>query len=886
MVVLPPYIRALGSPRRSPQAAGFPSAYSRTCAIPNGIEEAAHTLETPANQDFLISDCGNGPGSFSSGKISKSLDAFSYSANLDSDEQSEANSELWKLLLENNSATFSPRRGSIMPTESRYYTRAEGPSPLTQQLTSVSSYVPAAQSTNDNDFSLSDFSLSDFSLSDFNLDPNLSVFERSLQGSTTAHRSSPQPDLHSCSPGQRMSNSPIRLTDRRNTHYEDIELNMDSGNTSTAGQVRGPVTEEDVSTQSIASLLVLLRSLIFPRFDTASQKYEYGNSVLSDLLGPDRCERLFFEYEELLESYLERSLETIRKRRSARIYGTFSSGPNLYVCGPKEGSVGSDVTTMRSKPTEATIAPKLQNTFSHRCETPMGVVLFRVREVLGDPTEEEGIGSEPLVRISFMPRASERTTGLCVQLFGQIGGPAIIREINTFNVRPYGRDAVLDRITHKDLKGIQTLFDLGEASARDVDPRGVSLVGVGTDAIRRGDSLCLLKLQSAMYIGSLDIFRLLLQRGASPYVREDSGRITDVITVIWKHFAAANSGQLWGLEEILLRSFRSFKHCVALTEIALENDCTIDSAYNRTLAASPLFNIVGQRMEEADPVDAINYLFSIGWDFEEQNHLGQTPLLYAACECYSPAARCLRTLIGRGARLDARDDTGRGPLHCALCPTPGIKSWANPGCTFEFEETGNNNTEEVEYSNNTLLRSLWVTEDDRFARDYYDAETRHDCPTTSQLPNAYRSSNSLDGVRISQLVPNNGCIAPAEQTTPTEFSSSDSDSDASTCAEDGDAEDDEDDSEDDDNDYVYCADEEGNYSWIRNPVHVLKNRVKTKLKILLEAGCDPNDFDDHGKSPNDYADDGLWPQWLWALETTGYVYDGENGLWVKQVAFT
>ena len=868
MVVLPPYIRALGSPRRSPQAAGFPSAYSRTSAIPNGIEEAAHTLEMPANQDLLSIDCGNGPGNLSSGKTSKSLDAFSYSVNLDSDDQSEANSELWKFLLENNSAKFSPRRGALMPTESRHYTRAECPSLLMQQLTSVSSYVPAAQSTNDNDFSLSDF----------NLDPNLSEF-------ITAHRSSAQPDFHSRSPDQRMIISPLRLTDRRNTHHEDIELNMDSGNTSAAGQVRGPVTEEDVSTQSIASLLGLLRSLIFPRFDTASQKYEYGNSVLSDLFGPDRCERLCFEYEELLESYLERSLETIRKRRSARIYGTFSSGPNLHVCGPKEGFLCSDVTRMRSKPTEATIAPKLRKTFSHTCETAMGVVFFRVREVPGDPTEEEGIGSEPLVRISFTPRASERTTGLCVQLFGQIGGPAIIREINTFNVRPYD-SAIFNYIVRNDLKSVQRLFDSGAASARDVNPRGVSLLEVGTDAIRRGDSVCLLKLQPAMHVGSLAIFRLLLQGGASAYVCEDSGRTTDVITAIWKQFAEANSGRLCLLEQILVESLRSFTQCVAMTQIALENGCTIDSAYNRTLAASPLFNIVGQNMEEADPVDAINYLFSIGWDFEEQNCLGQTPLLYAACECYSPAARCLRTLIGRGARLDARDDTGRGPLHCALCPTPGIKSWANPICTFEFEETEHNNTEGVEYSNNTLLRGVWITEDDRFARDYYDTETRHDCPTTSQLPNAYRSSNSLDGVRTCQLVPNDGCIAPAEQTTLTELSSSDSDTDASSCAEDGDAEDDEDDSEDDDGDYVYCADEEGNYSWIRNPVHVLKNRVKTKLKILLEAGCDPNDFDDHGKSPSDYARDGLWPQWLWALETTGYVYDGENDRWVKQVAFT
>lgn len=655
MVVLPPYIRALVSPQLSPQAAGIPSAYSRTFAIPNGIEEATHTLEMPAHQGLLMSNCGNGPGNFRSGRISKSLDVFSCSVNLDSDKQSEANSELWKYLLENGSATFSPRRESLIPTESRHYPRAEGPSPLTQQLTSVSSNVPAAQSINDNSSSLSDF----------DLDPNFSVFLRSPQGSITAHRSSAQLELHSRSPDQSTSISPVRLTDGRNTHYEDIELNMDSGNTSAVGQVCGPVKEEDLSTQSIASLLVLLRSLIFPRFDTASQKYEYGNSVLSDLFGPQRCEWLCFEYEELLESYLERSLETIRKRRSARIYGTFSSEPNLHVCGSKEGSVCSDEITMRFNPTGATIAPKLRNTFSHSCETPMGVVLFRVREVPGDTSEEEGIGSESLIRISFMPRASKRTTGLCVQLFGQIGGPAIIREINTFNVIPYGSGI---SFYNKDLKGVQTLFDLGVADARDVNPGGQTNLAVGTDAIRRSDSLCLLKLQDAMLCGVPDIFRLLLRSGASAYVCEDSRRPTDIITAIWKTFAEANSGELCFLEAILKENLRSVKQCVAMTQIALEYDCTIDSAdsaNDSTLAATPLFDIVGKPMEEADPVDAIDYLFSIGWDFEEQNYRGQTPLLYAAYQCFSPAARCLRTLIGKGARLDAKCSGGRGPLHWA-----------------------------------------------------------------------------------------------------------------------------------------------------------------------------------------------------------------------------
>lgn len=66
---------------------------------------------------------------------------------------------------------------------------------------------------------------------------------------------------------------------------------------------------------------------------------------------------------------------------------------------------------------------------------------------------------------------------------------------------------------------------------------------------------------------------------------------------------------------------------------------------------------------------------------------------------------------------------------------------------------------------------------------------------------------------------------------PIESSSSDSDSDASSCAEECIP-------KVDDDEYVYCANEWGNKDWIRNPAYVLKDRVRAKLKTLLEAGCE------------------------------------------------
>lgn len=146
--------------------------------------------------------------------------------------------------------------------------------------------------------------------------------------------------------------------------------------------------------------------------------------------------------------------------------------------------------------------------------------------------------------------------------------------------------------------------------------------------------------------------------------------------------------------------------------------------------------------------------------------------------------------------------------------------------------------------NNWMLSQIFDTEDRRHVQDYYDAESILDPLTT-----------------------------PAEQLLPTGLSMSDLDSDASLCAGQSILE-----SEDDD--YVYCVDEMGDSHWIRNPTHLLKDRVKTKLKILLEAGCDPNDRDKYGESTNDYARHGIWSQWLWALEKTGYFFDEEQNRWI------
>ena len=316
---------------------------------------------------------------------------------------------------------------------------------------------------------------------------------------------------------------------------------------------------------------------------------------------------------------------------------------------------------------------------------------------------------------------------------------------------------------------------------------------------------------------------------------------------------------------------KKFEECVAITQLALENDCTIDSANHRVIHAGPLFSLVGSERADVDAatlVNAICYLLSIGWDLEEKNRVGQTPLLYAAAVCGPHAARCLRALVEKGARLDAKDVVGRGPLLSALGPPIYVSNWMD--LTFIWHSGGN------DCDNNWTLSEFFRTEDRRHVRNYYDTENISDPlePLTSSRKS--RFTPSLDDNESSQLLRDQQPNFTTEQLMSVDLAMSDLDSNASSCSEESVL-------SSIDDDYVYCFNDDGDGVWIRNPCHVLKDRVRIKLKILLEAGCDPNEFDEYGESTNDYARRGLWSQWLWALDKTGYILDEEQNRWVKRI---
>ena len=331
-----------------------------------------------------------------------------------------------------------------------------------------------------------------------------------------------------------------------------------------------------------------------------------------------------------------------------------------------------------------------------------------------------------------------------------------------------------------------------------------------------------------------------------------------------------------------------------MTQLALDNDCNIADANNQVLSSGPLFRIVDYAyvtdLDSSDLRDVIHYLTSIGYSLEERNATGQTPLLYAASQCFPATAIHLRLRIERGARLDAKDNDGLGLLHTVLLRYFYLIDWKNEMCPYE--RYGAYGYPHQSYSNwvpdeRDVYRQLarLLRQDDgeyyRHGESVEDPLTR--LRSTSVFQSTPSNADSGPDLESSCLMDLQGSQVAIEQSLPTVASISELESDAAFGAVEYILED------DDVDDYVIAREEiSGREYWTRNPVPLLKARVAAKLKILLEAGCDPNLLDDDGLSPSDFAKpgqwsrEGFWSQWSWALRVTGYTFDAEQNRWIKR----
>ncbi len=380
-----------------------------------------------------------------------------------------------------------------------------------------------------------------------------------------------------------------------------------------------------------------------------------------------------------------------------------------------------------------------------------------------------------------------------------------------------------------------------------------------------------------------------------------------MVWAIWAEFAdACMDGGRWGLPQT---NIRSVDQCISMSDAALRYGCDIDNsiAFNRKWP-NPLFTMVDEYFRTIPPqalMDALRYLCNIGYDIEERNSEGATLLLFEATRLCPSVISILKFLIEKGADLCAVDPYNRGALHFALMAPETWGAWSS-SCTDVCDH--------FEYDHESWASWWFLTESESYAEDYCNDDLT---PAPSSIDDIQSDPLACDDRAQERLYRESGGSCLSTTGSPrsvshtsrsrsgqyieldeANYDNEDDEKDVEDEDEEGDSGEDnfgeEEDEADEDNDtedleipegYVLCYDlDEDSLRMIRKPLPILKTRLRFKLLTLLRAGCDPNLLDNNGNSPSDDARyHGLWPEWTWALQNAGYVFDEDSDRWVKRL---
>ena len=397
-----------------------------------------------------------------------------------------------------------------------------------------------------------------------------------------------------------------------------------------------------------------------------------------------------------------------------------------------------------------------------------------------------------------------------------------------------------------------------------------------------------------------------------------------MVWAIWDGFASAHlEFSSPGLPQSMIRSV---DQCISMSNAALGYGCDMDNsiAYMHSPRLSnPLFKIVDHwdfGTSQANKVDhwsygssqavmdAIRYLRNIGYDIEERNSRGETLYLYGATLIDPFVITSLKFLIEIGADTSAMDLHNCGALHLALMPPYHWGAWGS-SCT--------ENCNHDEYGHEIWASEMFLTESESYAEDYCNdgltpapstvdefQSNRLACDARSQK-RLYRTSGgkffpTTDSIRSESHMSRSrhGQYVDLDETDDDnedeEIDVEDEDEDEDeeeASSEDSSREVEDETNEDDDTEhveipkgYILRRDHHNRARIIRDPLPILKTRLRFKLLTLLRAGCDPNALDNKGNSPSDDARyHGLWPEWTWALLNAGYGFDKHSNLWMKNL---
>ena len=249
---------------------------------------------------------------------------------------------------------------------------------------------------------------------------------------------------------------------------------------------------------------------------------------------------LLDELENLLSWSYEASAKAIKQRRLAKNGASkdqFSKNSDIRNDNYEVEGTETKLRRRRSGRSRALSGPQTKLTGVWSCHMPNYTLNIRLRTVIPPHLIVDDKESSSLLEVSSIPITGNRTTGVTaifINPFAKTQGPRISPEIQTFNVVPEGSE-IIRCVQNNDLRGVQSLFDLGKASPSDVDHRGFSLLSASALLYSSMPPLtssfvgqylaffaCASRisetnkslLQYAMHNGCSDIFNLLVRTGA------------------------------------------------------------------------------------------------------------------------------------------------------------------------------------------------------------------------------------------------------------------------------------------------------------------------------------------------------------------------------------
>ena len=227
--------------------------------------------------------------------------------------------------------------------------------------------------------------------------------------------------------------------------------------------------------------LQLMKSHLQMLSDHSKLEWQLSNgSTLSHLRALIESRWLKLEVENMLHWSYEASAKTSMQRKSLRA----RCGPDFNLddsCKQANSGLKDSQIEKESEGRDQLPSRKhIKFTSYWLSLVPTGALSIRLKTAIENPSTRPSSKVPWSLTITSMPTATNRSKGVSarfVSLEGNDDGPRIPPHLSTFNLVPEN-SPIIEYVSSNDIENVRRIFGSGEASARDVDPWGFSLLSV------------------------------------------------------------------------------------------------------------------------------------------------------------------------------------------------------------------------------------------------------------------------------------------------------------------------------------------------------------------------------------------------------------------------